>query len=202
MKILDLFYAGAVATLVGVVTVAGVNPAYAQTQNNSGFASGTQANSNSSVSGVSSSTNNTTVQGQLQGNNQALTINNPAETTVRYQGGYELKNVPGVVAPNLTTTLTETCMGSTSIGGAGVGFGFSAGTTWKDTDCVNRLNARELRTFGDTAAAKEVMCENEVVRAAYKRVGQPCALRDDEMQKVVVNKPVVDGFGKTVKTSN
>jgi len=200
MKVFDLFYAGPVAVMVGVVTVAGVNPVHAQ--NNNGPSTNVQSSSNSSVSGVSSSTNNTTVQGQQQGNNQALTINNPANTTVTYQGGYELKNVPGVVAPNLTTTLTETCMGSTSVGGAGVGFGFSAGTTWKDTDCVNRLNARELRTFGDTAAAKEVMCENEVVRAAYKRVGQPCAPREEDKAKVVTEKAILDGNGKVVKTSN
>lgn len=132
--------------------------------------------------------------------NQNITFNSPS--TVDYRGGYDFRNVPGVIAPALTTTLTETCMGSTSVGGAGIGFGFSAGTTWKDGDCVNRLNARELRTFGDTAAAKEVMCENDVVRAAYKRVGQPCAEREQDKPKVIVEKAVTDGNKKAVKTSN
>jgi hypothetical protein len=96
-------------------------------------------------------------------------------TTTKYSGGYDLNNVPAVTAPNLTTTLTETCMGSSSVGGAGAGFGFSFGTTWRDTACVRRLDARQVHSLGDAQAAKEVMCESESVKAAFARVGRPCA---------------------------
>lgn len=95
--------------------------------------------------------------------------------TMKYSGGYDLNNVPAITAPNLTTTLTETCMGSSSVGGAGAGFGFSFGTTWRDTACVRRLDARQVHSLGDAQAAKEVMCESESIKAAFARVGRPCA---------------------------
>jgi len=85
------------------------------------------------------------------------------------------KSVGFAAAPALTTTLTETCMGSTSAGAGFSGGSFSFGTTWRDTECVNRLNAREIRTYGDVQAAKEIMCSNDTVREAFKKVGRPCA---------------------------
>jgi len=83
--------------------------------------------------------------------------------------------VGAAMAPALTTTLTETCMGSTSVGGGFSGGSFSFGTTWRDSACVRRLDAREIKTFGDIQAAKEIMCDSDLVRAAFKRVGRPCA---------------------------
>jgi hypothetical protein len=85
------------------------------------------------------------------------------------------KSVGYAAAPALTTTLTETCMGSTSVGGGFSGGSFSFGTTWRDSACVRRLDAREIKTFGDVQAAKEIMCDSDLVRAAFKRVGRPCA---------------------------
>lgn len=90
--------------------------------------------------------------------------------------GSDLSRAVGMAtAPALTTTLTETCMGSTSAGAGFSGGSFSFGTTWRDQECVNRLNAREIRTYGDVQAAKEIMCSNDVVREAFQRVGRPCA---------------------------
>lgn len=92
------------------------------------------------------------------------------------QQGTDLSRAVGIAtAPALTTTLTETCMGSTSAGAGFSGGSFSFGTTWRDTECVNRLNAREIRTYGDVQAAKEIMCSNDTVREAFKKVGRPCA---------------------------
>ena len=85
------------------------------------------------------------------------------------------KSVGFAAAPVLTTTLTETCMGSTSVGGGFSGGSFSFGTTWRDSACVRRLDAREIKTFGDVQAAKEIMCDSDLVREAFKRVGRPCA---------------------------
>ena len=82
--------------------------------------------------------------------------------------------VPNVSAPGLATTLTETCMGSSSMGAAGAGFGVAFGTTWRDSACVRRLDARQLSAFGDTVTAREVMCDSDLVRAAAKRAGRPC----------------------------
>lgn len=90
--------------------------------------------------------------------------------------GTDLSRAVGMAtAPALTTTLTETCMGSTSAGAGFSGGSFSFGTTWRDTECVNRLNAREIRSYGDVQAAKEIMCSNDTVREAFKKVGRPCA---------------------------
>ncbi len=98
------------------------------------------------------------------------------------------KAVGNAFAPALTTTLTETCMGSTSFGGGFSGGSFSFGTTWRDHACVRRLDAREIRSYGDIQAAKEIMCDSDLVREAFKRVGRPCA--EDGGTYVAVAEPV------------
>lgn len=98
--------------------------------------------------------------------------NNSGNTHVQ---GSDLSNAVGTAfAPALTTTLTETCMGSTSVGAGFSGGSFSFGTTWRDHACVRRLDAREIRSYGDIQAAKEIMCDSDLVRDAFKRVGRPC----------------------------
>ena len=113
--------------------------------------------------------------GQDQG--QALTVNgagigNNYSTNVSHAA--DLSKAVGMsYAPALTTTLTETCMGSTSVGAGFSGGAFSFGTTWRDHACVRRLDAREIKSFGDIQAAKEIMCDSDLVREAFKRVGRP-----------------------------
>lgn len=109
-----------------------------------------------------------------QGNAQNITFNAPADVRTHAEGTTTLKMAPAITAPNLSTTLTETCMGSSTVGGSGIGFGVSLGTTWTDTDCVRRLNAREISSYGDKEAAKELMCLNPEVAQAYAAVGRPC----------------------------
>lgn len=119
--------------------------------------------SGSSSNGIAAAAGNNT--------NTAVTVQAapvPTDTTLN------LKNVPNISTPGLTTTLTETCMGSWSVGGAISGFGIGGGKTEVDTRCANRLDARELRTWNEQDVAKEVMCGTPEVRAAYKRVGRPC----------------------------
>jgi hypothetical protein len=150
-------------TLIAITIATLSTVAYAEGGHNSGGQGGNGPQSNSvSTSGAAA------VNGGWN-----YTANYPG--TMKYSGGYDLNNVPAVTAPNLTTTLTETCMGSSSVGGAGAGFGFSFGTTWRDTACVRRLDARQVHSLGDAQAAKEVMCESESVKAAFARVGRPCA---------------------------
>lgn len=93
---------------------------------------------------------------------------------VSYSGTQTLKTVPTVAPPGLTTTLTETCMGSTSGGGSVAGFGLTIGATWRDSECVRRLNARELNAMGMRDAAVELMCDNPDVQAAMARTGLKC----------------------------
>lgn len=136
----------------------------------SGSTSSASTSSNSlSVAKGGESTANASNGAAAASNTQGVTINT---TTPEHQ---TVKTVPQVYAPALTTTLTETCMGSTTAGGSGVGFGVTVGTTWHDRDCVRRLTARELaQTLGDRDAARAVMCSDEMVRDAYASVGRPC----------------------------
>lgn len=90
--------------------------------------------------------------------------------------------VGAAIAPALTTTLTETCMGSTSIGAGWSGGGVSFGTTWRDSACVRRLDAREIKNIHPNFAvvAKELMCDSSNVYDAFKRAGIPCVEREDD----------------------
>ena len=90
-------------------------------------------------------------------------------------GGTDLsKSVGTAVAPSLTSSFSEVCMGSTSMGAGFAGGSLSIGTTWENEDCQRRLDAREIKNLGDLQASKEIMCESERVREAFKRVGRPC----------------------------
>lgn len=132
----------------------------------SGPALAGQSSADATVQGVQAGAVN-------DGNNQSIRIEGAQATDIP-------KQAPAIAAPNLTTTLSETCMGSTSMGFSGAGFGLTFGSTWRDEACVRRLDARELRSFGaglpvDSAilfhlAAKERMCEDPKIRAAFARV--------------------------------
>lgn len=144
------------------------------------FAEGLNGSTSKALSGATAEGGNTQV-----GDITVNVDNGPGEATrsagpeivqqdVRYSGEYSVRSVPAVSAPALTTTLTETCMGSSSMGASMVGFGFSFGTTWRDSACVRRLDAREVNSLGYKLAAKELMCESDQVREAFKRAGKPC----------------------------
>lgn len=91
--------------------------------------------------------------------------------------GSDLSHAVGMaVAPALTTTFSETCMGSTSAGAGFAGGAVSVGSTWEDEACIRRLDAREIKSLGDAEAAKELLCGSKEVREAFKRVGRPCAI--------------------------
>jgi len=183
MKILNTITAVTVAMLISA-------PAMAFGDNNS--------NANASANTSSSS---------QQGNAQAITTTNH---------GSDLSDaVPAVVAPSLTTTLSETCMGSTSLGAAGAGFGISFGSTWKDEACVRRLDSRELRSFGAGLApndailfhfaAKERMCADPKIRAAFERVyamtdrkDALCQSTSDEQAKAAAERAAAQAAGLEV----
>jgi hypothetical protein len=103
---------------------------------------------------------------------QSLTIDNHA------------RSAPSpAIAPALTGS-NDTCMGSTSVGAAGMAFGLSLGTTYTDDNCTMLKNARELWNMGFRGAAVARMCMDERNRAALETSGVPCptppAARDAE----------------------
>lgn len=73
-------------------------------------------------------------------------------------------------APSLTSS-NDTCMGSSSLGGQGAGFGISLGSTWEDEDCRRRKNARFLYNVGSKASAIALMCEDTEVANAIMKSG-------------------------------
>jgi hypothetical protein len=75
----------------------------------------------------------------------------------------------------------DTCMGSSTIGGQGVGFGISIGTTWTDENCQRLKNARELSSLGFNKAAVALVCLDDDVQTAMRAAGTPCPYaRGDE----------------------
>lgn len=151
---------------------------YSTSQGGAGGDGGSAASQATAAGGTANaqtgaSTSNASNAASNAGNSQNITFNStvPDHQTV--------KTVPQVYAPALTTTLTETCMGSTTAGGSGVGFGVTLGTTWNDEQCVRRLNARELaQTLGDRDAARALMCQDKNVAAAYLAVGKSCFVKE------------------------
>ena len=156
-------------------------PALAQTAAGSTSGSNATATSGSTslsvsqggaaTSGATASTGASTAMQSADnaGNQQAITFNDaPALKTQR------LVTAPPVAAPGLTTTLSETCMGSRSGGISVMGFGGTGGATYTDDECVTRLDARELASWGDREAARAVMCTKPRVYKAYEMTGNPC----------------------------
>ncbi|MEC5407820.1 hypothetical protein VOM14_19910 [Paraburkholderia sp. MPAMCS5] len=95
--------------------------------------------------------------------------------TVDYnQSSYSVRTTPAIAAPGLTTTLSDTCMGSTSFGLSVTGFGVTGGTTQVDQACVRRLDAREFRAMGLTDVALALLCQSDANRKAVEATGHLC----------------------------
>lgn len=92
------------------------------------------------------------------GNKQSITFNS---TAVKQH-----KNTPSVVAPALSSTLTDTCMGSITGGAAAAGWGISGGKTYVDEECVRRLHSKFLASAGQGEIAMQLMCGSPMVAEA------------------------------------
>lgn len=96
------------------------------------------------------------------GNSQSINISSPG--AVEYKGSYTVKSAPGVVTPQVYPTAP--CMGSSAVGGSGIGFGFSVGTSWKDDECGIRETARSFVSLGLPVDAIKVLCTSAYAAAA------------------------------------
>jgi len=123
---------------------------------------------------------NTNLQGQAQGQLQAQ---GQAQAAVAISGGNEQANsqavtvhgdeapdipVSSAYAPGLTSS-NGSCMGSSSGGAQGMGFGLSIGSTWMDEDCDRRYDANTLSKLGAPEAALALMCQKADVAEALKK---------------------------------
>jgi hypothetical protein len=93
-----------------------------------------------------------------------LSVTTPADTSVRYSGGYEVKNVPGFALGNVYPTAP--CMGSSQVGGSGVGFSIGIGTSWTDDECGIRETARSFAGANLKEDALAILCTSKYAAAA------------------------------------
>jgi len=105
----------------------------------------------STAKSTSSTSSNQTVSSTLGGG--TLNYNNKTE-----------KNTPSVVMSNIMPTAP--CMGSSSVGGSGVGFGISVGSSWTDNDCTKRETARSFAALGLNEDAVAILCSSEAAAVA------------------------------------
>ena len=101
------------------------------------------------------------------GNTQSVTVTDSGR--MEYSGKYEVKNVPSVFSGNAYPTAP--CMGSSTVGGAGVGFGFSVGTSWTDEECGIRETSRSFNGLGLKDDAIKVLCTSKYAAAAPSCAG-------------------------------
>ncbi|SAL64925.1 hypothetical protein [Caballeronia humi] len=128
------------------------------------------ASNGTSGSGATGSTPDATTKASTAGTSPYDT-----RATVDYnQSSYSVRTTPSIAAPSLTTTLSDTCMGSASFGISVTGFGATGGTTMVDQACVRRLDAREFRAMGLTDVALALLCQSDSNRRAVEATGHLC----------------------------
>jgi hypothetical protein len=92
-------------------------------------------------------------------------------------------------------------MGSSTAAAGWLGFGGSGGTTWKDEECIRRLNAIMLaNTLQEKAAAKELMCGNreinEVYTALERATGEPVSCLMDPSTSTAIPGGALENYRK------
>jgi len=108
-------------------------------------------------------------QGQTQRQDQSQKAKSSAVSTLNVTqesnaGAYNIRTVPDAMAPNVYPT--SPCMGSSSVGGSGMAFGFSIGTSWTDDECGIRETARSFAGMGLNNDALKVLCSSKYAAVA------------------------------------
>lgn len=125
-------------------------------------------NNGNAGSGVGSSNGNGN--GNGNGSNNSLS-GGSSNSLVSIRGQ---RQAPAIVAPGLAAAGIESCLGSTSIGGAGPGFGVTIGSTTVDRGCNLRLFSRTLHALGHREAATQILCNDPEVAQALVAEGIRC----------------------------
>jgi hypothetical protein len=107
--------------------------------------------SSSSVGDLS--TGSSSSQGNISGNTTIST-------------SYATPKIPVATAYSPGNHPTAPCMGSTSIGGSAVLFGFSGGTSWEATECMTFEAARSFDQVGMYEDALAIKCTSKYSAAA------------------------------------
>lgn len=121
------------------------------------------------------------VQGQQQSNSNKNNVDasskntNKVSTNVGVSVGGDTINFAAQARDPVSTAYSHLaapsapCMGSSSVGAQGVGFGLSVGSTWTSEDCNKREDIRAAFSFGDKEVAEEMLMENVKGYAAAKQ---------------------------------
>lgn len=144
----------------GSVLGSGNSAATGGSVKNSGNSKNTNRNDNNS---------NATSYGSVATTAQSSSVNVGGDT-------YQAPRIPVASAWAAPLTASNgTCMGSSSMGAQGVGFGVSIGSTWNDAGCDRRYNAQALAAVGMRQAAVALLCQDPNIKAAMETAGTPCA---------------------------
>lgn len=183
----------------GIGVGVGIGQGGAGGQGGSVVGSGNSSNINANINANRNANTNRNTnkqgqeQGQLQGQQQAAIAtqgqssrndnrssahndgNNSSQSVTVQGDNYEAPRIPVATAyaPALVAG-TNTCMGSSSVGGQGITFGLSLGTTWEDDGCTRRSNAATLFSLGQTSGAIALMCQDKDIAQAMETAGTPC----------------------------
>ena len=157
--------------IIGLAMVAAL-PVGAQTQSTSSSETAAYGNNitfNSSAPEVQrlESTQNIRTDGT-----QRIEQSGETHQYVEYGGTHRIKSAAQAYAPPVG--VTSPCVIGSSVGIAGMGWGFSGGSGHKDDGCERRAAAALMHSFGHAEAAREVLCVDPTVAAAYARAGMPC----------------------------
>ena len=135
------------------------------------------ATGGTAVSGSSSRSNSNAVSGSASRSDSRSAVNDSGNSananSATVNQNYQRNPVSTAYAAPLVAA-DDTCMGSSSAGGQGVGFGLSFGSTWQDGDCVRRKDSRELFNMGERGAAIALMCQNPKIAQAMAAAGRSC----------------------------
>lgn len=135
---------------------------------------GARTNSNSNSNSTSTATSNSSGGMGVGSQGQSLTIDSHAVYQAQERNPVATAVAPAIISSN------DTCMGSTSIAGAAASFGFSAGTTWTDENCVMLKNSREMWNMGFKGSALARMCMDPLNKEAFEATGINCPARRDK----------------------
>lgn len=130
------------------------------------------------ISGSASKSGSESTSGASTGAVDASSANsNGATANVNIEAAQPLSRVEVASAPTVYTPpalTTAVCVIGVSAGGSGMGWGFALGSGLKDEGCEIRALSQLMQSYGHIAAAKELICSDTRVAAAYKKAGTPC----------------------------
>ena len=119
-------------------------------------------------------------QGQIQGQHQSSYSKSEVDDSgnsynkINIEGDDYRRQTPPAFGVPLAVG-NEVCAQSQTAGGSSPIFGFSLGITHDNEGCNMRRNAAMLIALKQPAAAVELLCQDDDIRAAMVSAGTPCA---------------------------